>query len=82
MPYRMPFDGLYMSNGVWPVGLSWMAAGYNTAGVVAEDAGVRGQSWWSARPYEWYARNLDRLLSPLSIDRDELLTRSPRRSAR
>ena len=41
MPYRMPLGGLYMSNGVWPVGLSWMAAGYNAAQTVAEDAGVR-----------------------------------------
>ena len=43
MPYRMPVPGLYMSNGVWPVGLSWMAAGYNAAQVVAADAGVRDQ---------------------------------------
>ena len=50
MPYRMPLDGLYMSNGVWPVGLSWMAAGYNAAQTVAEDAGVREQPWWSSRP--------------------------------
>ena len=50
MPYRMPFDGLYMSNGVWPVGLSWMAAGYNAAQTIAEDAGVREQSWWRAPP--------------------------------
>ena len=63
MPYRMPLTGLYMSNGVWPVGLSWMAAGYNAAQTVAEDAGVRQQSWWSARPCEWYLRNLDRLLA-------------------
>jgi phytoene dehydrogenase-like protein len=63
MPYRMPLKGLYMSNGVWPVGLSWMAAGYNAAQTVAEDAGVRGQSWWSSRPCEWYLRNLDRLLA-------------------
>jgi len=69
MPYRMPFGGLYMSNGVWPVGLSWMAAGYNAAGVIAQDAGVRDQPWWSARPCEWYARNLDRMLAPLDIDR-------------
>ena len=41
MPYRMPLGGLYMSNGVWPVGLSWMAAGYNAAQTIAEDAGVR-----------------------------------------
>jgi phytoene dehydrogenase-like protein len=65
MPYRMPVEGLYMSNGVWPVGLSWMAAGYNAAHTIAEDAGVRGQSWWSSRPCEWYLRNLDRLLTPL-----------------
>jgi phytoene dehydrogenase-like protein len=67
MPYRMPFAGLYMSNGVWPVGLSWMAAGYNAAGVIAQDAGVRDQPWWNARPCEWYARNLDQLLAPLEL---------------
>ncbi len=63
MPYRMPVPGLYMSNGVWPVGLSWMAAGYNAAQVVAADAGVRDQPWWSSRPCEWYERNLPRLLA-------------------
>ena len=41
MPYRMPIAGLYMSNSVWPLGLTWMAAGYNAAQVVAEDLGVR-----------------------------------------
>jgi phytoene dehydrogenase-like protein len=68
MPYRMPLGGLYMSNGVWPVGLSWMAAGYNAAQVIADDAGVRGQSWWRARPCEWYLRNLDRLMEPLELE--------------
>jgi phytoene dehydrogenase-like protein len=71
MPYRMPFSRLYMSNGVWPVGLSWMAAGYNAATVIAGDAGVRDHGWWSARPCEWYMRNLDRLLAPLQIDREQ-----------
>ena len=69
MPYRMPLDGLYMSNGVWPVGLSWMAAGYNAAQVVAEDAGVRSQPWWRARPCEWYLGNLERLLAPVELER-------------
>ncbi len=63
MPYRMPIAGLYMSNGVWPVGLSWMAAGYNAAQVVAADAGVRDQPWWTSRPCEWYFRNLPGLLA-------------------
>lgn len=71
MPYRMPLGGLYMSNGVWPVGLSWMAAGYNAAQVVADDAGVRSQPWWRARPCEWYLENLDRLLAPLAYERGE-----------
>jgi phytoene dehydrogenase-like protein len=74
MPYRMPISGLYMSNGVWPVGLSWMAAGYNAAQVVAQDAGVRDQRWWTSKPYEWYAQNLERLLTPLGIDHENFAT--------
>jgi phytoene dehydrogenase-like protein len=68
MPYRMPVPGLYMSNGVWPVGLSWMAAGYNAAGVVARDAGIEPQDWWRARPCEWYLRNLDQLMAPMPLE--------------
>lgn len=77
MPYRMPIEGLYMSNGVWPVGLSWMAAGYNAAQVVAEDAGIRKQTWWSARPCKWYEENLDDLLAPLEIERARALAPMP-----
>lgn len=67
MPYRMPVQGLYMSNSVWPLGLTWMAAGYNAAQVVAEDLGVRNQTWWSARPVAWFLDNIDRLLEPLEL---------------
>jgi phytoene dehydrogenase-like protein len=67
MPYRMPIAGLYMSNAVWPLGLTWMAAGYNAAQVVAEDAGVRHQSWWTARPVAWFLENIERLLEPLEL---------------
>lgn len=63
MPYRMPLERLYMSNGVWPVGLSWMAAGYNAARVIADDAGLARPHWWRARPCEWYLGNLDRLIA-------------------
>lgn len=65
MPYRMPIGHLYMSNGVWPLGLSWMAAGYNAAQVVAEDVGVRNQAWWTHRPVAWFLSNIGRLLEPL-----------------
>lgn len=58
MPYRTGVKKLYMANGVWPVAATWMASGYNCASAVAEDLGVRNQSWWSHRPVEWLLRNL------------------------
>jgi phytoene dehydrogenase-like protein len=67
MPYRMPVSGLYMSNAVWPLGLSWMAAGYNAAQVVADDLGIRNQPWWNARPVAWFLQNIERLLEPLEL---------------
>jgi phytoene dehydrogenase-like protein len=67
MPYRMPIRGLYMSNAVWPLGLTWMAAGYNAAQVVAGDLGVRHQPWWNARPVAWFLENIERLLEPLEL---------------
>lgn len=62
MPYRMPIQGLYCCNGVWPVSLTTMATGYNAACIVAGDMGIRKQEWWSHRPAEWFRKNLKRLL--------------------
>jgi phytoene dehydrogenase-like protein len=67
MPYKMPVRSLYMSNSVWPLGLTWMAAGYNAAQAVAEDLGVRNQPWWSARPVAWFLDNIAELLEPLEL---------------
>ena len=55
LPYRSPVDRLYLSNGVWPPALSWLAAGYNAATVVAEDLGIRDQPWWRHEPTSWFA---------------------------
>jgi phytoene dehydrogenase-like protein len=55
LPYRSPVDRLYLSNGVWPPALSWLAAGYNAATVVAEDLGIRDQPWWRHEPMDWFA---------------------------
>jgi phytoene dehydrogenase-like protein len=57
LPYRTPIDRLYLSNGVWPPALSWLAAGYNAATVVADDLGIRDQPWWRHEPMEWFARH-------------------------
>lgn len=62
MPYRMPIQGLYMSNNVWPLALSWMAPGYNAACAVAEDLGIRNQAWWSSRPGDWFLRNIGSIM--------------------
>ena len=67
MPYRAPIRGLYMSNSVWPLGLTWMAAGYNAAQVVAEDLGVRNQPWWVHPPVAWFLKNIGRLLEPIEV---------------
>ncbi len=50
LDYRTPVKNLYVSNSVWPTSLSWMAPGYNAASVVAEDLGLRHQSWWVSPP--------------------------------
>lgn len=63
MPYRMPIKRLYMCVGVWPLALTLMAAGYNCACLVAEDLGIRNQSWWVHRPVQWLLRNLPRLIA-------------------
>jgi phytoene dehydrogenase-like protein len=55
LPYRTPVDRLYLSNGVWPPALSWLAAGYNAATVVAEDLGIRDRPWWRHEPMDWFA---------------------------
>jgi phytoene dehydrogenase-like protein len=55
LPYRAPLPQLYLSNAVWPPALSWLAAGYNAACVVAADLGIRDRPWWRAEPGGWLA---------------------------
>lgn len=51
LPYRTAVPGLYMASSVWPSALSWMAPGYNVAGLVANDFNIQRPSWWSHGPY-------------------------------
>ena len=37
---RTPFGKLYLSNSIWPIGVSNLGAGYVTASIVAEDLGL------------------------------------------
>jgi len=60
IPYRLPIKGLYASVSVWPPQYSLGAGGYNAAAAIAEDMGIRDQSWWTHRPVEWFFKNLGR----------------------
>lgn len=53
-PYKTPVKGLYMSNSVWPTALSWLAPGYNVAGVIMDELDLERPSWWSHEPGEWF----------------------------
>ena len=56
LPYRTPVRRLYLSNGVWPPALSYLAAGTNAAEVVARDAGLPWPAWWRHEPGDWLAQ--------------------------
>lgn len=59
-PYKTPVDRLYMSNSVWPTALSWLAPGYNTAGVIMQELGLERPAWWSHEPGEWFMNYLQK----------------------
>lgn len=52
MPCRTNIPGLYFSQGIWPASLTHLGNGYVAANCVAEDLGVRNQSWWNHKPFE------------------------------
>jgi beta-carotene ketolase (CrtO type) len=51
---RTPIKNLYLSNSIWPTSGSHLPTGYIAACVIAEDIGVRNQSWWINRPLGWF----------------------------
>ncbi len=58
LPYRMPIAGLYQIGSTWPTGVTHLATGYNCACIVAEDLGIREQSWWNHDPLVWYLKKM------------------------
>jgi len=59
-PPRTPIKGLYLSNGIWPVGTSAAPSGYIAANAVIKDLGIRKPDWWSSVGAEWLLRYLER----------------------
>jgi phytoene dehydrogenase-like protein len=60
-PYVTPVEKLFMSNSVWPTALSWLAPGYNAAGVVMDHLGQSRPDWWSHEPGEWFLNRVSQM---------------------
>ena len=66
---RSFIDNLYLSNSINPMGATWLASGYLAASEVAEDMGVREQSWWQGKACQWYLRNITNIPRSLGVRR-------------
>ena len=54
--YRTPVPGLYLAgSSVYPGGMITLGPGYNAAGIIVEDLGLK--TWWSSPDYVIRARN-------------------------
>ena len=62
---RTFLKNLYLSNSIYPFGVSWMASGYIAACEVAQDRGVREQPWWKAQAFEWLFNNMGNIPSTI-----------------
>ena len=51
---RTPIKKLYLSNGMWPWSMSWLASGYIAACEILNDLGMPKPDWWSHRVFDWY----------------------------
>lgn len=65
---RSFFPNLYLSNSIHPYGATHLATGYLAAIEVAEDMGCRDQSWWKAKPFEWFFQNFGRIPLNKGVD--------------
>lgn len=64
---RTFLKNLYLSNSIHPFSASWLCSGYLAACEVAEDFGVREQSWWNSQGFEWYLDNIDKIPQNLGV---------------
>lgn len=54
MSPRTPIKNLYLSNSVWPPGMTFLGAGYIAADEVLRDMGCARPDWWRNRPLDWF----------------------------
>ncbi|SHL24965.1 Phytoene dehydrogenase-related protein [Desulfatibacillum alkenivorans DSM 16219] len=64
---RTFMENLYLSNSIHPFGASWMASGYIAACEVAEDFGIRDQSWWKDKAFDWLLANGGRIQAETEV---------------
>lgn len=64
---RTPIKKLYLSNGMWPWSMSWLASGYIAACEVIKDLGIERPSWWSHKCFDWYREWAERNNIPINL---------------
>jgi len=58
MTPRTPIEKLYLSNSVWPPGMSFVGAGYIAAEEIISDMGKQKPGWWCNEPLDWFTKFL------------------------
>ncbi len=58
MSPRTPIPGLYLSNSVWPPGMTFLGAGYIAADELLKDMGGSRPDWWCNEPLVWFTEFL------------------------
>lgn len=59
---KTPIKNLYISNSIWPPGMTFLGSGYICADEVAKDLGVREKDWWTSKPLEYWQRFLGKFM--------------------
>jgi hypothetical protein len=58
---RTPIPKLYISNSMGSISVTSLGGGYTCAKAVAQDLGVKDQSWWASQPGDYAKLYLQRI---------------------
>jgi phytoene dehydrogenase-like protein len=62
IPPKTPIENLYISNSIWPPGMTFLGSGYITGEEVAKYLEVREREWWKNKPLTYWQKFLGKFL--------------------
>ncbi|MFH1537694.1 MAG: NAD(P)/FAD-dependent oxidoreductase [bacterium] len=66
---RTPIKNLYLSNSVWPPGMTFLGAGYIAADEILKDTGSGRPDWWRNEPLDWHLKFLNKIKTQAKKDK-------------